>query len=542
MAQRSPYAPVRSAGRAHEPVIALIVLFSCFCFLFSGRGLAGAPLLLFEIKRFVIEGNTLFDENEMAQVVQPYVGDDKSADDVEAAREKLEKHYHAKGYPAVIVNIPEQHVDDGEIELAVIESKIRRVRVTGNRYFTMEKILDDLPSIQPGKILYVPDIQKELAQLNANRDLKVAPVLMPGKEVGTIDIELKVKDRLPLHGSVEVNNRSSHDTTDLRVNARMSYDNLWQKGHSVSMQYQTAPADTAEVQSVSASYMMPAPWNKDHMFILYGLWSDSDIAFGEGFNILGKGQVFGFRNIIPLPGLDNYFHHVSMGADYKNFDDTTNFINGELVSQTPITYAPIVFSYQGTMNDATGYTQFSAGLNFLFRGLASDTEEFAMKRYKSRANYLYFTAGVERYQDLPFGLNLYLKADGQLSDQPLISNEQYIAGGMESVRGYKESEAVGDDAIHGTVELSLPKLVTLFDKAGGFSATPYLFYDAALLKIQDPLAGQEEEITLQGAGAGIRGNITRYMTYEVDFGIALSDTNTTKSEDTLSHFKFKMEF
>ena len=75
------------------------------------------------------------------------------AADVEKGRDILEKFYHDEGYPSVLVNIPEQKVEDGMIRLQVIESKISVTRVTGNRYFSTEHILDRLPSLAPGTII-----------------------------------------------------------------------------------------------------------------------------------------------------------------------------------------------------------------------------------------------------------------------------------------------------------------------------------------------------------------------------------------------------
>ena len=49
-----------------------------------------------------------------------------------------------------------------------------------------------------------------------------------------------------------------------------------------------------------------------------------------------------------------------------------------------------------------------------------------------------------------------MKLDGQIASEPLVDNEEYSAGGMENVRGYLESEAMGDNALHGTVEVSFP--------------------------------------------------------------------------------------
>jgi hemolysin activation/secretion protein len=174
--------------------------------------------------------------------------------------------------------------------------------------------------------------------------------------------------------------------------------------------------------------------------------------------------------------------------------------------------------------------------------VVTDQREFEIKRFKARGNYLYANAGVERIQKLPFSWNLYLKLDGQVADQPLPSNEQYAAGGMASVRGYKETEELGDDAVHGVVELSAPELASLLDWEKYFEFTPFVFYDFAGLRIKDPLPEQESSFTLQGTGIGVRGFIWRYFEYELDWGVALSDTSRTESGDHRIHFRVKWEW
>ena len=115
--------------------------------------------------------------------------------------------------------------------------------------------------MKPGEVLYTPEVQKEISKANENADVKVTPSLSPGTEAGTVDVDLKVEDKLPLHASLEVSNRYSPDTTLLRLNAVVHYDNLWQKDHSLSLQYQVSPEDPNQVEVGAAAYSMPAPWN-----------------------------------------------------------------------------------------------------------------------------------------------------------------------------------------------------------------------------------------------------------------------------------------
>ena len=490
-----------------------------------------------------MSGNSVLKEKAIYRTLEGHTGEDMTAEDVETARDALEDLYHESGYPTVLVNIPQQRVADGLVQLEVIESKIRRVRVTGNRYFTMEKILQALPSVREGEILYVPKVRQDLARLNRNPDFKVSPVLSPAQEMGLVDVELKVKDQFPLHGSLEVNNRNTHDTSELRLNGMIRYDNLWQEEHSVSFQYQTAPLEPDEVQVMAASYVFPTPWNPDHLLAFFGVVSESQTAFGEGFQVNGEGNLFGVRYVIPLAPKGDYNHNLTLGLDYKDFDETLGFdTEGEDPQRTPLTYLPLSFSYSASLPDRTGFTQFSGGLHLAFRNLVTDPDEFAIKRFKGRANYLYATLGVERAQELPAGFGLFGKVDGQIANGPLVSNEQYAAGGVESVRGYKESEAFGDHAFHGVLEFSGPDLFELLGTNDGFALTPYVFADYAYLKIVEPLPDQNESLYLLGTGAGLKGRIARRWTFQVDGALALEETNQVEQGDVEVYGRVKYAF
>jgi len=496
---------------------------------------------LFEIRTFELAGNTIFPADQLRETVKPFTGSGKTVADVEKARDALEKLYHNAGYPAVLVNIPEQTVNEGIVKLQIIESRIGRVNISGNRYFTKEKIMRDLPSFRQGEIVYMPKVQEEIARLNKNEDFKVDPVMAPGKEPGTVDVELKVEDRLPLHGYLELNNRASPNTEHLRLNALIRYDNLWQREHSISFQYQTSPQDMSQVQAASGSYVLPAPWEKDHLLALYGVWSDSNTAFGQGFDVVGKGWIFGLRYVTPLPAYKLYAHNITIGLDYKDLKENLGVTTGGPTTKTPVSYLPLSFAYSASLADKWGLTQLSGGLNLSFRGVVSDQREFETKRFKAMANYVYVTGGIQRTQKLPWGMGLFIKVDGQLADGPLLSSEEYAAGGMQSVRGYKEFSALGDNAMHGIAELSFPDP---FKKIAGkwLQLSPYLFYDAARVTVKEPLPGQDRGTTLMGAGVGFRGSLTKHLEYEFDWATALKETEQTKKNEQQFYFKVRAVF
>ena len=76
---------------------------------------------------------------------------------------------------------------------------------------------------------------------NSNPDRQISPEVRAGLEPGTSALILDVKDRLPLHGRLDLDNYSPPGTPELRLNANVSYDNLWQLDHSLGLQYGFSP-------------------------------------------------------------------------------------------------------------------------------------------------------------------------------------------------------------------------------------------------------------------------------------------------------------
>jgi hemolysin activation/secretion protein len=90
-------------------------------------------------------------------------------------------------------------------------------------------------------ILVGPVLQSELDHANANQDRQIYAELAPGSAEGTTELDINVKDRLPLHGKLDFNNQSSPGTPELRLNGSIAYNNLWQLEHSVGFQYGFSP-------------------------------------------------------------------------------------------------------------------------------------------------------------------------------------------------------------------------------------------------------------------------------------------------------------
>lgn len=466
----------------------------------------------FDVWEYQIDGNTTLDNRIIEKTVYGFLGPGKGLSDVELARSALEKAYHEAGYQAALVSIPEQDVQEGVVVLRVTEGTVDQLKVTGSRYFSPSHIKEQVPALAEGTPLNTGKVQEQLTKLaTENPDRQVTPVMRAGQTPGTVEVELEVKDELPVHGLMELNARNSINTTRLRLPVMLRYDNLWQMNHSASLQYQVSPEDPKNVQVWSGTYVMPIN-AIDSRLALYGIGLDSssDVTTAGALNVVGNGNIFGARLVKPLPLSKEYFQSVTFGWDYKDFGQSITPLgadSGDGVS-SPVTYSPFQVGYSGTLSSEMGsLTQFNTELNFNFAGMGSNTAQFEARRAGATPNYIYLAGEVKHRQPLPEDVAVEVRLSGQVADSPLISNEQMGAGGMLTVRGYHEVERLGDNGTIGSFELWSPDIGHLnLDGMDYLNDLRFLaFTDAAQLWLNGPNPPSTPlKYSLWSTGAGFR--------------------------------------
>lgn len=495
----------------------------------------------FDILEYTVDGNTVLDAATIEKAVYPHLGPGKTIEDVEEARAALEQGYQRAGFLTVIVNVPEQKVVGGVVRLEVVEGTVDRLRVTGNRYYTAGHIRARIPAIQEGETPYFPDVQTEIAAFNRTPGRSVTPVLKSGMVPGSVEIEMKVADKSPLHGSVELNNRQTANTEPLRLAGTLRYDNLWDRDHSISFLYLTSPQQWDQVRVLSANYLFRLP-DSDKLIAFYAVRSRSSVAAVGDLKVLGNANLYGARVILPLRPDDTYNHSFIVGIDYKDFLQDLRFATTG-GPQYPIDYTPVSLGYQFSNNGVRGQTRGSVTMTAGLRGSLSGNQdaEFANQRYGAQANFAYVRGDVSRLQKLPRGYGLFARLAAQLASQPLIPLEQLLMGGADTVRGYLEAEAVGDDGGYGTLEVRSPSFLSGY-QGPALELIGFAFVDAGALTTRQPLPGQLEHTSLASVGMGLRFRSERFVTAAMELGVPLKNTQLTRAGDPFLHMRLVYDF
>lgn len=480
----------------------------------------------FDIFEYVVNGNTVLEITDVEKAVYPYLGEHRTIEDVEKARVSLEKAFHEAGYLTVFVSIPEQEVNAGVVKLDVLEGKVERLSVVGSRYYSLGKIKQNVTEFKEGHVPHFPSVQKQIASVNINPDRVVAPVLRPGKSPGMVEVDLKVDDKLPLHASLEYNNRYTPNTTKTRLAGNLRYDNLWQRDHSIGLGFQVTPEDSNEVKVFSGTYVIP--YAGDY-WAMYGVVSRSDISAVGDLNVIGNGNIYGIRYIHPMPSpIKSFNHNLTLGADYKDFRESTRRLGADLGSN-PITYLPFLIGYTGNLALPDSTTKLDLNFVFSTKALVNDEDEFSQRRFLARPNFSYLRGQLEHTQTLPYQWQLYGSIGGQVTGDSLVSNEQFFLGGLDTVRGFLESSALGDTGTNLTVEVRSPPLQKY---AGSWVKEMRLlgFYDYGLATTRDPVSladdrfSQIERYILSSYGFGLDVKAARGLFMRLDFARVLQSS------------------
>jgi hemolysin activation/secretion protein len=492
------------------------------------------------IQEYRVKGAHHLSKVEIEEAVYPFLGPGRTNDDVEQARRALEKAYHDKGYETIAVEIPSQRMTkDGVVYLHVIEATVGRLRVKGARYFSPDKIKARAPSLAEGKLVNFNEVPHDMIALNQSPDRQVTPALSPGRLPGTVDINLNVKDTLPVHGNLELNNEQSPSTTPLRVNGGLSDDNLWQLGHSAGLSFEIAPERLKDAEVFSAYYLVPVPSVEGMSLTVQGTKQNSNVSSLGGVVVTGRNTTVGLRAGFNLPASKNFYDSITLGIDYKQVDQDITIAG--VSGPTPVIYYPLSASYSATLFGTGNSTELNAAVTFHLRGTGSSSAAFDNSRFGSGGSFIYFRGDLSHTHDLPAGLQIFGKIQGQLADQPLLSSEQFSAGGVETVRGYLEGEVPGDNAFTSSLELRSPSLISwLHQKTGEWRV--YAFGDAGWLTIDSPLPGQASRFSLESLGVGSRIQLLDHFSGSIDVADPLTSETTTKAHDLRITFRAGIDY
>lgn len=482
----------------------------------------------FFVKKIELKGNTLFPREELAPFIDPLENKEVTFGKLKKVAQLITNYYRAKGYATSRAYIPPQKITDQTVMIYVLEGKVGNVFVEGNRFFRASVYRDSM-KFDKKKILKYQDLENSLYFLNQKQDLSAKAYIISGEQPETSDIILKANESFPQHVSYEFNNRGTQFTHYARN--IIHYDNNSLLGMGDVLNFGVSLAEEAAFKGLFYNYDFPIEKTNTDLQ-LNGSYSQSQLIGPlRPFDVDGE-------SFYLVPSITQTFYESPkwviqgyMGLEIKNQKTTILDKKVSLDKNRPLVVGPRI-----SQQDRWGKTVFNADFHWgipRFLG-ASKKHDPNASVPSSGGEFYYFTGSLARIQRLPYSAIAILRTQGQLSPMTLNALEQFRAGGAYSVRGYPESNSVGDYGFEFSTEIRVPPY--FFPKTLKFPFTKRNWWDsfhfvwfldgAKVFNFSRPTPAASLDRLLLGTGFGIRLDLGRICTVSFDLGVPFGQDPT----------------
>lgn len=472
----------------------------------------------------------LLKKTEFADRMKRFLGKPVTLGSLDEITREVINYFREQGFPVVNVVVPQQTVKDGVIQILAIEAKVGRVKVEGARWFRPLNIRKEV-NLREGDKIDANQLQDDVSWLNTNPFRSVDLKFEPGENEGTTDLVIDVKDRFPLRVYTTFDNYGIDLTGKNRQSLGLNLGNIFSLDHQAGFQYTTSWKDIFHsMNAYSGSYMIPFPWRNS--LNIFGSYTQSQSETQPGQSLQGDSWQMSGRYDIPLPTLDPVSHSCFAGLDFKQSSNAF-LIYGENVSTgsgsglAPFNVFQLNAGYDASIPDEFGLSSFELAGYYSPGGVTgwNSTSQFQQVVPNSSASYVYGKFNFNRTFILPYKFTASGNFNGQWASSPLMPTEQYGIGGYNTVRGYDERSANGDNGYVMSFELRSPpgSIFKIFgDQTVDDSFQLLGFFDYGYIDNIKPLAGEPQAVVyLMSVGPGLRYNIDRFVSVRFDWGFQL---------------------
>jgi hemolysin activation/secretion protein len=485
----------------------------------------GAALL---VTRFEISGSSVFPADRLHGLVAAAEGKELTLSDMKEEADRITRFYRDQGYPLAWAYLPAQEIREGIVRIEIMEPRIGRIRVEGNRHYSSELILDHLGGLRGDPTLVMRHLERALLTLNDLPRLDAQVTLRPGGEPGTTDLHVTVEEQEPISLTLDYSNLGSAPVSESRFGASLSVYDLWEAGHWIELRA-LAGSDSGEIEYGSLRYHFPSTSGLK----ITGYFSHYGYEAGGPLSPLepaGSGNVFGLSGSYPLKQTRTLGLKVTGGLEFKNLEQ-------ELIAQ-PTTKDKLRVLMLGLELDHSdgstgrwlGSLQLRQGLAGFAGGLEDDDPDAS--RTGAGGGFTVGIVRLYRLQRLARGIQLIAKVHGQFTSEPLVSSEQIWAGGFDSVRGYPPFEYMGDSGYNASLECRFR--LPFWEGEPIYEMLQLTaFIDAGRVSLEEPGPGEPEDESLSGAGIGIRLTHPEWGSVQLDVGWPLSDPDPSTGDEPI---------
>lgn len=469
------------------------------------------------LKAVEISGNKILDSASLLAGLGDITGKSYTMAGLNGLAAGIENQYRAAGYPFTQAILPPQDLKEGVLKINVIEGRYGAIRAMGK---------DDLPAgaqpfldfgLKSGDPIANKALERTLLILDDQPGMKIRPIIRPGADVGTADMQVNVERASWVSGDVGVDNIGARSTGEYRVRGSLLFNSPFIYGDKISL---NGLYTDEHMWLGSIDYERPLGPSGLRGQIGFARTNYQLGAQFADLNAKGYADVSSARLSYPLIRSQATNVLLSVGYQHKELEDRYETRNTTRKKNSDVIPVALQFDKRDALFGG-GVTYGS--LTWLSGHISLDAATAAVDRVtaKTEGGFDKWNLDIARIQSIGGPFSAYLRYSGQWAGKNLDSSEKFNLGGFYGVRAYPLGEGVGDEGWFTQLELRY---------AMG-ALTPFIFYDTGSsdANVSPWDANSTGSRKLGGAGIGVR---SLYDNWSVDVTLAVrTDGGRSTAED-----------
>ena len=503
----------------------------------------------------VAEAQALLDAARAKEPAQGF-----SINQLQEVADKVAAYYREHGYILAQAFVPAQQVVNGEVVVQVLEGRLAGVLVEGNKGYSAPTLMRPFKSLV-GAPLDKDSIESALLTLTNYPGITAFGVLGAGRDVGTTNLTLRVQgeDRFRIETSVD--NYGSQFAGEYRGQVTLTFNDPLH--HADRLKLTGLYASNSSNGSTHGAYggldyEIPLFSPNDslralHLTNAYNVGAAAAVVSGSNSEGDTRVDELGYRHDFARTRLGSASLGLAFNVKSAEFRAPPSVVYDDKLTTARIdaNWERIDTRFRGVNRASLSFTH---GFNDVFGALgaydpnASATATKRASRLGASGDFNKVALQLERLQRLTQYTSLVLRVDGQYTNDPIVSLEQFSLGGPDSVRAYPVSELLAEKGGLASLEF--------IAGAPGFASHPAfgghtwgqvlqfsIFADYATGKLNPPLtSAQQSTVELSGVGGSVQFNVPGSIFARLDVATPISSAVASNGRDPQYYFRFGMTF
>jgi len=481
-----------------------------------------------EIKNFKFSGALHVNNEKLLNLINLYAGKSYTLGELEKIASLITKAYREEGYFVARAYIPQQSMNDGILEIAIIEGNYGALKLTNTSLVNNQRVQGMLDDVKDANIVSTHTLERAMLIINDTPGAKVTGAdVMPGQKVGTSDFAIKTEPTNPYTGYILGDNYGSSYTGRYRVNLGLNANSPLGYGDKLSLN--GVVSTTADLKNGKVAYGFPLMDNG-----LRGELSASHTTYSlaedyAALDAIGTSTTLEATLSYPIIRTREESLHVSLSYAHKNMKDEVQSTSTHTKKEADVLTLGVSFARNSPFFGLESST--TATLNLTHGDLSFNDAaalELDAAGAKTNGEYRKISGSIEKgFQFNPeYSLTASLRFQKSLGNKNLDGSEDFSLGGAYGARAFPDGEHSAENGYIFGVELfySLPSFEGINHKASIFGDTGYA-------KMENPLSTTEAR-RLNDVGLGYQAS---YKDFFAKAQVALvmgGEKSTTEDKDS----------